>query len=318
MKIVVLDGYGLNPGDLSWDAVSQLGELTVYDRTSSEEVIERSAGAEAILTNKTVITAEIMEALPDLKYIGVLATGYNVVNVGAAREKGIVVTNIPAYSTPSVAQMVFAHILNIAQQVQHHSEEVRKGRWTNNADFCFWDTPLIELREKKIGLVGLGHTGFNTARIAIGFGMQVTAYTSKSSLQLPPEIKKRTLDELFSECDIVSLHCPLTDETKELVNAERLRLMKPTAILINTGRGPLVNEQDLADALNAGKLYAAGLDVLSSEPPKADNPLLTARNCYITPHIAWASLEARTRLMDILVENIKAFQAGKPVNNVAQ
>jgi glycerate dehydrogenase len=318
MKIVVLDGYGLNPGDLSWDAVSQLGELTVYDRTSSEEVIERSAGAEAILTNKTVITAEIMEALPDLKYIGVLATGYNVVNIDAAREKGIVVTNIPAYSTPSVAQMVFAHILNIAQQVQHHSEEVRKGRWTNNADFCFWDTPLIELREKKIGLVGLGHTGYNTARIAIGFGMQVTAYTSKSSLQLPPEIKKRTLDELFSECDIVSLHCPLTDETKELVNAERLRLMKPTAILINTGRGPLVNEQDLADALNAGKLYAAGLDVLSSEPPKADNPLLTARNCYITPHIAWASLEARTRLMDILVENIKAFQAGKPVNNVAR
>ena len=318
MKIVVLDGYGLNPGDLSWDAVSQLGELTVYDRTSSEEVIERSAGAEAILTNKTVITAEIMEALPDLKYIGVLATGYNVVNVDAAPEKGIVVTNIPAYSTPSVAQMVFAHILNIAQQVQHHSEEVRKGRWTNNADFCFWDTPLIELREKKIGLVGLGHTGYNTARIAIGFGMQVTAYTSKSSLQLPPEIKKRTLDELFSECDIVSLHCPLTDETKELVNAERLRLMKPTAILINTGRGPLVNEQDLADALNAGKLYAAGLDVLSSEPPKADNPLLTARNCYITPHIAWASLEARTRLMDILVENIKAFQAGKPVNNVAR
>lgn len=318
MKIVVLDGYGLNPGDLSWDAVSQLGELTVYDRTSSEEIIARSAGAEAILTNKTVITAEIMEALPDLKYIGVLATGYNVVNVDAAREKGIVVTNIPAYSTPSVAQMVFAHILNIAQQVQHHSEEVRKGRWTNNADFCFWDTPLIELREKKIGLVGLGHTGYNTARIAIGFGMQVTAYTSKSSLQLPPEIKKRTLDELFSECDIVSLHCPLTDETKELVNAERLRLMKPTAILINTGRGPLVNEQDLADALNAGKLYAAGLDVLSSEPPKADNPLLTARNCYITPHIAWASLEARTRLMDILVENIKAFQAGKPVNNVAR
>ncbi|MEZ5005838.1 MAG: D-2-hydroxyacid dehydrogenase [Bacteroides graminisolvens] len=318
MKIVVLDGYGLNPGDLSWDAVSQLGELTVYDRTSSEEVIARSAGAEAILTNKTVITAEIMEALPDLKYIGVLATGYNVVNIDVAREKGIVVTNIPAYSTPSVAQMVFAHILNIAQQVQHHSEEVRKGRWTNNADFCFWDTPLIELREKKIGLVGLGHTGFNTARIAIGFGMQVTAYTSKSSLQLPPEIKKRTLDELFSECDIVSLHCPLTDETKELVNAERLRLMKPTAILINTGRGPLVNEQDLADALNAGKLYAAGLDVLSSEPPKADNPLLTARNCYITPHIAWASLEARTRLMDILVENIKAFQAGKPVNNVAR
>jgi len=228
------------------------------------------------------------------------------------------VTNIPAYSTPSVAQMVFAHILNITQQVKHHSDEVHKGRWSSNPDFCFWNTPLIELREKKIGLIGLGHTGYTTARIAIGFGMQVFAFTSKLSLQLPPEIKKMELDELFSECDFISLHCPLTEETKELVNARRLSLMKPTAILINTGRGQLVNEQDLADALNKGKIYAAGVDVLSSEPPLADNPLLTAKNCYITPHIAWASLEARERLMGIMLDNVKAYISGKPINNVAK
>lgn len=259
-----------------------------------------------------------MTALPDLKYIGVLATGYNIIDINAARERGIVVTNIPAYSTPSVGQMVFAHILNITQQVQHHSEEVRKGRWTNNADFCFWDTPLIELLGKKIGLIGLGQTGYNTARIAIGFGMKVWAYTSKSRLQLPPEIKKMELDQIFHECDIVSLHCPLTEQTRELVNARRLALMKPTAILINTGRGPLVNEQDLADALNNNQIYAAGVDVLSTEPPRADNPLLTARNCYITPHIAWATTAARERLMGIMQENLKAYIAGKPVNNVAK
>ena len=295
-----------------------MGECTIYDRTAPEEVLERAAGAEAILTNKVVITAEQMAALPDLKYIGVLATGYNIIDINAARERGIVVTNIPAYSTPSVGQMVFAHILNITQQVQHHSEEVRKGRWTNNADFCFWDTPLIELLGKKIGLIGLGQTGYNTARIAIGFGMKVWAYTSKSRLQLPPEIKKMELDQIFHECDIVSLHCPLTEQTRELVNARRLALMKPTAILINTGRGPLVNEQDLADALNNNQIYAAGVDVLSTEPPRADNPLLTARNCYITPHIAWATTAARERLMGIMQENLKAYIAGKPVNNVAK
>lgn len=316
MKIVVLDGYAANPGDLCWDELKALGECIVYDRTAPAEVLERSAGAEILLTNKTVITAEHIAALPGLKYIGVLATGYNIVDVAAAKEHGVIVTNIPAYSTDSVAQMVFAHILNIAQQVQHHSEEVHKGRWTDSKDFCFWDTPLLELHGKKIGIVGLGHTGYATARIAIGFGMEVYAYTSKTHFQLPPEIHKMELDELFRECDIISLHCPLTDTTREMVNAERLRLMKPTAILINTGRGPLVNEQDLADALNNGTIYAAGVDVLSQEPPRADNPLLTAKNCYITPHIAWASTAARERLMQIMSGNIRAYQDGKPINVV--
>ncbi len=316
MKIVVLDGYTANPGDLSWDELKALGECSIYDRTAPEEVLERAAGAEAILTNKVVMRAEHMDALPDLKYIGVLATGYNVVDTAAAKERGIVVTNIPAYSTSSVAQMVFAHILNITQQVAHYTEEVRQGRWTNSADFCFWDTPLIELKDKKIGLVGLGHTGNSTARLAIGFGMQIYAYTSKSPFQLPPEIKKMELDELFTECDIVSLHCPLTEETRGMVNARRLELMKPSAILINTGRGPLIVEQDLADALNNGKIYAAGMDVLSDEPPHADNPLLTAKNCYITPHIAWATTAARQRLMGIMLNNLKAYLNGKPENVV--
>jgi glycerate dehydrogenase len=255
-----------------------------------------------------------MESLHELKYIGVLATGVNNVDVDAAHERGIVVTNIPAYSTPSVGQMVFAHILNITQQVKHHSDEVHKGRWTNSDSFCFWDYPLIELHEKKIGLIGLGQTGFSTARIAMGFGMNICAYTSKMRLQLPHEIKKMELDEIFSECDIVSLHCPLTKDTYEMVNARRLALMKPTSILINTGRGPLINEQDLADALNSGAIYAAGLDVLSTEPPQADNPLLTARNCFITPHIAWATKAARERLMEIMVDNVKAYISGKPIN----
>ncbi len=318
MKIVALDGYAANPGDLSWDELKALGECVIYDRTAPEEVLERAADAEVVLTNKVVITAEMMAALPQLKYIGVMATGYNIVDIDAARERGIIVTNIPSYSTDSVGQMVFAHILNIAQQVQHHSEAVHQGRWTASKDFCFWDTPLIELRGKKIGIVGLGHTGYTTARIAIGFGMEVYAYTSKSSFQLPPEIKKMELDQLFSECDIISLHCLLTDKTRELVNAARLKQMKPTAILINTGRGQLVNEQDLADALNNGQIYAAGLDVLSQEPPKADNPLLTARNCYITPHIAWASAAARERLMGILLDNLKGYMEGKVINNVAK
>lgn len=318
MKIVVLDGYAANPGDLNWDELKALGECTVYDRTAPDEVLERAAGAEIVLTNKTVINAGHIDALPELKYIGVLATGYNVVDIDAAKAHGIIVTNIPAYSTASVAQMVFAHLLNIASQVQHHSEEVHKGRWTQSKDFCFWDTPLIELRGKKLGIVGLGHTGMATARIALGFEMEVCAYTSKSPLQLPHGIKKMELDELFAQCDVVSLHCPLTDATREMVNARRLALMKPTAILINTGRGPLVNEQDLADALNSGRLYAAGVDVLSQEPPRADNPLLTARNCYITPHIAWASTAARQRLTGIMLDNIRAYLAGKPVNNVAK
>lgn len=316
MKIVVLDGYAANPGDLSWNELTALGECTIYDRTTPDEVLSRAEGAEILLTNKTILTAEHMEVLPSLKYIGVLATGYNVVDIDAAKQKGIIVTNIPAYSTDSVAQLVFSHILNIAQQVKYHSDEVHKGRWATNPDFCFWDTPLIELRGKKLGIVGLGSIGQKTARIAIGFGMSVYAYTSKNSFQLPPEIHKLDLDELFRECDIISLHCPLTPETRHMVNAERLMSMKSTSILINTGRGPLVNEQDLADALNNGVIMAAGLDVLSQEPPTADNPLLAARNCYITPHIAWASAEARGRLLQIMTENIKAYQSGKPINVV--
>lgn len=318
MKIVVLDGYGLNPGDLSWEGMQALGDFTAYDRTAPGELLQRAAGAEVLITNKTLITAKDMAVLPDLKYIGVLATGYNVVDVDAARQRGVVVTNIPAYSTSSVAQMVFAHILNITQRVGHYAHANRRGRWADNADFCYWDAPLMELDGKKMGIVGLGNTGKATARIAAAFGLKVCANTSKSASQLPDGIQKMDLDELFRECDIVSLHCPLTPDTKEMVNATRLSLMKPTAILINTGRGPLLNEQDLADALNNGVIAAAGVDVLSTEPPKPDNPLLTAKNCFITPHIAWATWEARVRLMDIAVENLKGYINGKTVNNVAK
>lgn len=318
MKIVVLDGYGLNPGDLSWSGMEALGELTVYDRTSPAELLERSEGAEVLITNKTLITAENMAELPNLKYIGVLATGYNVVDIDAAKARGIVVTNIPAYSTNSVAQMVFAHVLNITQHVGHYADENAKGRWASNADFCYWDTNLVELDGKKMGIVGLGNIGKATARIALAFGMEVLAYTSKEQKDLPQGVKKVALDELFAESDVLSLHCPLTPDTKEMVNAERLRMMKPNAILINTGRGPLVNEQDLADALNGGRIAGAGLDVLSVEPALANNPLLSAKNCFITPHIAWATKEARTRLMDIAVNNLKSYQEANIINNVAK
>ncbi len=318
MKIVVLDGYTLNPGDLSWSGFQDLGEVTIYDRTSSEELLERCKGAEALITNKTVLSAEIMDKLPDLKYIGVLATGYNVVDIDAARARGIVVTNIPAYSTNSVVQMVFAHILNITNRVAYYANQDREGRWSRNKDFCYWDFPMSELKDKKIGLIGLGHIGMATAKVAIAFGMQVYAFTSKNKSQLPAEINKLELDDLFKECDIVSLHCPLTDSTKNLVNEERLSLMKSNAIIINTGRGPLIDEQALAKALNNGTIAAAGLDVLSQEPPLADNPLLSAKNCYITPHIAWATIEARTRLMQIAVDNLKGFIENKVINNVAK
>lgn len=318
MKIIVLDGYGLNPGDLSWSGMEALGELTVYDRTSPSELLERSAGAEVLITNKTLITADDMSALPQLKYIGVLATGYNVVDIDAAKARGIVVTNIPAYSTSSVAQMVFAHLLNITQRVGYYADENKQGRWTNSVDFCYWDTPLMELDGKKMGIVGFGNIGQATARIAQAFGMEVCVVTSKEQSALPVGMKKMELDELFASCDVVSLHCPLTPTTKEMVNADRLKLMKPQAILINTGRGPLVNEQDLADALNEGRIAGAGLDVLSVEPSQKDNPLLGARNCFITPHIAWATKEARTRLMNIAVENLKAYQEGHIINNVAK
>lgn len=319
MKIVVLDGYTLNPGDLSWDSLKELGELTVYERTSPKEVLKRAAGAEVLFTNKVVLDAGTLEKLPDLKYIGVLATGYNIVDVEAASRRGVVVTNIPAYSTQSVAQMAFAHILNIVQRTGHYADEVRNGKWSGQADFCFWDTPLHELDGKKMGIIGFGNTGRATARIAVSFGLDVYAYTSKSATELPADIHKcPSMDELFRKCDIVSLHCPLAEDTREMVDARKLSLMKPTAILINTGRGGLINEQDLADALNGGKIAAAGLDVLSSEPPRADNPLLKARNCYITPHQAWATSEARVRLMSLAVNNLKSFMKGHPVNVVTK
>ena len=318
MKIIVLDGYGLNPGDLNWEGFETLGELTVYDRTLPSELMQRAAGAEVLITNKTLITAENMADLPELKYIGVLATGYNVVDIDAAKARGIVVTNIPAYSTASVAQMVFAHILNITQRVGYYADENKQGRWTKNADFCYWDTQLVELQGKKMGIVGFGNIGQATARIAQAFGMEVCVYSSKPQFVLPSGIKKMDLDELFAECDVISLHCPLTPDTKEMVNAERLSKMKSNAVLINTGRGPLINEQDLANALNEGRIAAAGLDVLSVEPSVEGNPLLTARNCFITPHIAWATLEARTRLMEIAVQNLKSYLNGQIINNVAK
>lgn len=318
MKIVILDGYTTNAGDLSWNGISELGDLTVYDRTAPGEVIDRCLGAEAILTNKVVFTDDVMQALPQLKYIGVMATGYNVVDIDAARRRGIVVTNVPAYSTPSVAQMVFAHLLNITNQVALHDRQVHEGRWVGNRDFCFYSAQLIELAGKQMGIVGLGQTGSAVAKIALALGMHVMAFTSKPQESLPEGITKGSLNEVFATSDVVSLHCPLTPDTKHIVNAERLATMKPSAIVINTGRGPLVDEQHLADALNRGIIAAAAVDVLSTEPPAADNPLLTARNCHITPHIAWASQAARARLIHTLTDNLKGYINGNVVNNVAK
>ena len=318
MKIVELDGYAANPGDLSWDGLRELGELTVYDSTAPEDVLERAKGAQVILTNKVVITEELMDKWPDLRYIGVLATGYNVVDIPAARKHGIIVTNIPAYSTMSVAQMVIAHLLNITNQVALHSDAVKQGEWQRNKDFSFSLTPLIELDGKTLGIVGLGNTGTATARIAQSLGMRILAYSSKSADALKEMgiEKVDSYEQLFREADVLSLHCPLTEETHHLVNAERLKLMKPTAILINTGRGPLVDEAALADALNEGRIMAAGVDVLQEEPPRNGSPLINARNCYITPHIAWATKAARERLLNIAVANVKAFMEGKPQNAV--
>lgn len=319
MKIVVLDGYAANPGDLSWDGLRELGELTVYDRTAPDMVLERARGAQVVTTNKVLITAELMDQLPELRYIGVLATGYNVVDIPAARKRGIVVTNIPAYSTMSVAQMVMAHLLNITNQVAMHSQAVTEGKWQTCKDFTFSLTLQIELAGKTFGIVGLGNTGMATARIAQSLGMRVLAYSSKSTsvlLELGIE-KAESYEQLFREADVLSLHCPLTEETHHLINAERLQLMKPSAILINTGRGPLIDEAALADALNEGRIMAAGLDVLQEEPPRKGSPLIGARNCYITPHIAWATQAARARLMSIAVANVKAFLEGKPQNVVS-
>lgn len=316
MKIVVMDGNGVNPGDISWEKIEQFGQLTVYPRTTPEEVLDHVGDAEIVLTNKTVFDAEIISRLTNTKYIGVLATGYNVVDLKAAREHGIVVTNIPAYSTDSVAQMTFAHILNVTNRVDHYARASREGEWSRCPDFCYWDQPLMELSGKTIGIVGLGHIGMKVARIARDFGMDVYALTSKDATSLPEGIQKTTLEGLLGASDIISLHCPLTNSTREIINAESLAKMRKGTILVNTGRGPLVNEVDVAAALHTGHLAAYCTDVMCSEPPSFDNPLFQEPNAFITPHVAWATVEARLRLMDIAEGNIKAFLSGNPVNVV--
>ena len=315
MKIVVLDGYTLNPGDMSWDGLEKLGEVTVFDRTDAADVVNRIGDAPVILTNKVIIDRNIMQACPNLKYIGVLATGYNVVDINSAHQLGITVTNIPAYSTTSVAQMVFAHLLNITNDIATYAHEVKDGKWTSCPDFCYWNSPIVELAGKTMGIVGLGNIGMAVARIALAFGMKVMAATSKDQSSLPEGITAASVDDVLAASDVISLHCPLTDTTKHLINKDSIAKMKRTAILINTGRGPLVNEEHLADALTHGDIAAFGADVLSVEPAREDNPLLKAPHCYITPHIAWATTEARTRLMNTAVENVRQFIAGETVVN---
>ena len=316
MKIVILDAYTVDQGELSWAGLETLATVEAYDRTSPEEVTTRCKNAEIVLTNKVVLDSAILNKLPRLQYIGVLATGYNVVDLEAATRQNIVVTNIPAYSTESVAQMVFCHILNIVGRTDHYANENRKGRWCRSLDFCYLDHNLFELNGKKMGIIGLGNTGMATARIATAFGMKVMAYTSKDEDDLPYGIQKANLDTIFENCDIVSLHCPLTPDTHHLVNAERIDSMKQDAIVINTGRGPLVDDEAMAEALNTNKIAAFGADVLTTEPASEDNPLLTAQNCFLTPHIAWATREARQRLINICTENVRAYLDGEPVNQV--
>ena len=314
MRIVILDGYTANPGDLSWKELEEMGQVTVYDRTRPSETVQRAADADIVLTNKVVLDREKIAQLPHLKYIGVLATGYNVVDIEAANERGIVVTNVPAYSTESVAQMVFAHLLTVTNRTEHYAIQNRNGRWSDNPDFCYWDFPLMELAGKTFGIVGLGNIGRRVAEIALAFGMKVKAMTSKSQDQLPAGIEKAELQELLAASDVLSLHCPLTDKTHHLINTDTLRQMKPTAILINTGRGPLIDDQAVACALQEGRLCAFCADVLTTEPPSSDNPLLSQPNAFITPHIAWASTEARSRLIQIATANVRAFLNRSPQN----
>lgn len=316
MKIVILDGYTANPSDLSWQELESFGELTVYDRTRPEETVARAADAEIVLTNKVIIGRKEIIQLSHLKYIGVLATGYNVVDLQAASERGVIVTNVPAYSTESVAQMVFAHLLTVTNRTEHYALQNREGRWTQNPDFCYWDTSLTELAGKTMGIMGLGNIGRRVAQIALAFGMQVKALTSKPAEALPEGIRKVSLDELLSDSDVLSLHCPLTDDTHHLINNKTLSQMKSTAILINTGRGPLVDDQAVADALEKGAIAAYCADVLTEEPPKSDNPLLKQPNTFITPHIAWATKEARSRLIQVAIGNVRSFLNGKPQNVV--
>jgi len=315
MNIVVLDGHTLNPGDLSWGELQSLGECRIYDRTPPDEVVKRAADAEIVLTNKTVLTREQIHSLPKLRYIGVLATGYNIVDIAAAREGNIPVTNVPTYGTRSVAQHTLALLLELTQHVGHHARTVRDGRWTNCPDFCYWDYPLIELDGLTMGIVGLGRIGGAVAELAKAFRLNLLA-TSSTPGQSSPGIQFVELESLFRQSDVVSLHCPLTPRTNNLVNAKRLALMKPTAFLLNTSRGGLVEEQALADALNSGRIAGAAVDVLSLEPPPADNPLLRAKNCLVTPHIAWATRAARSRLLATAVANLRAFLDGRAQNVV--
>jgi len=316
MKIVVLDGHAANPGDLSWDGLKAFGDLTVYPRTPQDKVVERLKDTEIALTNKVSFTRDIIAQLPSLKYIGVNATGYNLIDLDATRERGIVVTNVPAYSTDSVVQSTFAHLFNISNQVAHYAQSAREAKWSNNPDFCFWDTPLHELSGKVMGIVGLGNIGMKVAQIAMSFGMDVFAVTSKHSHSLPEGIQKTTLDGLLSASDVISLHIPLMPETFHLINDETLSKMHPGTILINTARGSLVDEAAVARALNSGILTGYGADVMEQEPPKADNPLFACPNAYITPHIAWATEEARKRLINTVVENVRAFCEGRELNRV--
>jgi len=317
MKTVILDGYTINPGDIDWAEIEETGDVTIFDRTAPSEIIARAKDAEIILTNKVIISADVMDAVPGLKYIGVLATGYNVVDTEAAKERGITVTNIAAYSTDSVAQMTFAHLLNITNRVGHYGKQVKNLRWSSNKDFCYWDTKLMELAGKTMGIIGYGKIGMRVAEIARCFGMDVFVVTHRNSSDLPDGIQKTTLDGVLAISDVLSLHCPLTDETREIINKRTLAKMKHNAILINTGRGGLVDESAVAEALCTGNLGGFGADVLCQEPPSADNPLFKAPNCYITPHTAWATPEARRRLISIAAANIRAFIAGKPVNVVS-
>lgn len=316
MQIVLLDGYASNPGDLTWEPLKEMGEVTVYDRTQPSEVVERAHDAEIIVTNKVTLTRQTLEQLPNLRLICVLATGYNTIDTLAARDLGITVCNVPAYSTDSVAQMVFAQILNMTNRVAHYARQTREGRWSAAPDFCYWDLPVSELAGKTLGIVGLGHIGAKVASIAREFGMDVFAFTSKNSIDLPDYIQKTTLEGLLGVSDILTLHCPLTPDTHELINARTLARMKHGALLVNTGRGPLVNEGDVAEALASGQLGGYGADVMCSEPPAADNPLFAQPNAFITPHIAWASVEARQRLLNATFDNIRAFQDGHPKNVV--
>lgn len=317
MKIVVLDGYTLNPGDLSWREFEGLGDFTCHERTEDREIAERIGDADAVIVNKTPITETTLAACPGIKYIGVLATGFNIVDTAAAAERNIPVTNIPTYGTPAVAQLVFAHLLEICHHVQNHSDAVKKGEWERRKDFSFWDTPLIELMDKTMGIIGFGRIGQATARIARAFGMKVLAFDAVQNRELENEtLKYASFDQLLSASDVISLHCPLFDSTRGIINRDSIEKMKDGVILINTSRGPLIVEEDLAEALKNGKVKAAGLDVVSQEPIREDNVLLTAPNCLLTPHIAWAPLESRRRLMAVAVENLKSFMDGKVINRV--